>query len=79
MLLFVVKPTGCCIHELAAMMKAAESIVAPATSQMHVRCAFFERRFQPKIQMPRNVDSKKKAARPSMARGPPKTLPTRRE
>ncbi len=61
------------------MMKAAESIVPAATSQMQARCAFFDRRFHPKIQMPRNVDSKKKAASPSMASGPPKTLPTRRE
>ncbi len=61
------------------MMKAAESSVPAATSQMQARCAFFDRRFHPKIQMPRKVDSKKKAASPSMASGPPKTLPTRRE
>ena len=61
------------------MMKAAESSVPTATSQMQARWAFFDRRFQPKIQMPRKVDSKKKAARPSMASGPPNTLPTRRE
>ncbi len=52
------------------MMKTAESIVPAATSQMQARCAFLERRFQPKIQMPRNVDSKKNAASPSMASGP---------
>ena len=61
------------------MMKAAESTVPAATSQMQARWAFFERRFQPKIQRPRKVDSKKKAARPSKASGPPKTLPTSRE
>ncbi len=72
-------PTGCCIHELAAMMNRADNMEAPATSQMQVRCSFFERRSHPKIQMPRKVDSKKKAARPSIARGPPKMLPTNRE
>ena len=61
------------------MMKAAESMVPAATSQMQARWALFEMRFQPKIQMPRNVDSKKKAASPSMASGPPNTLPTSRE
>ena len=34
------------------MMKAADSIVPAATSQMQARCAFLESRFQPKIQMP---------------------------
>ena len=38
-----------------------------------------ESRFQPKIQSPRNVDSRKNAARPSIASGAPKTLPTNRE
>ena len=61
------------------MMKAAERIVPAATSQMVARCAFFDSRFHPKIQMPRNVDSRKNATRPSMASGPPKTLPTSRE
>src|SRR5207302_5580575 len=35
-----------------------------------------ERRFQPKIQSPRKVASRKNAASPSMASGAPKTLPT---
>ena len=61
------------------MMKAAESIVAAATSQMQARWTFLESRSQPKIQMPRKVDSRKKATRPSMASGPPKMLPTSRE
>jgi hypothetical protein len=61
------------------MMNRADSMLAPATSQMQVRCSFFERRSHPKIQMPKKVDSKKKAANPSMARGPPKMLPTKRE
>ena len=57
------------------MMKAAESTVPNATIQMQARWAFFDKRFQPKIQMPRKVDSKKKAPRPSKASGPPNTLP----
>ena len=61
------------------MMNAAESMVPAATSQMVARCAFLESLFHPKIQMPRNVDSRKNATRPSMASGPPNTLPTRRE
>ena len=76
---FSTYPTGCCIHEFAAMMNIAESIDAAATSQMHVRCSFFDRRSQPKIHRPRNVDSKKNATRPSIARGPPKIFPTKRE
>ena len=72
-------PTGCCIHELAAMMNAADSIDAAATSQMQARCTFLDRRSQPKIHRPRKVDSTKKATRPSMASGPPKMLPTKRE
>jgi hypothetical protein len=35
-----------------------------------------ESRFQPKIQSPRKVDSRKNAAKPSIASGAPKTLPT---
>ena len=61
------------------MMNMAESTVPTATSQMQARWARLDSRFQPKIQRPRNVDSKKKAARPSKASGPPNTLPTRRE
>ena len=36
-------------------------------------------RLQPKIQRPRNVDSRKKAKTPSIASGAPKTSPTKRE
>ena len=61
------------------MMKAAESMVANATTQMQARWMPLGSRSQPKIHNPRNVDSKKKAARPSMARGPPNTSPTKRE
>src|SRR5271165_4917664 len=76
---FSTYPTGCCIQELAAMMNAADSMEAPATSQMHAKCRPLESRSQPNIQIPRNVDSKKKASSPSIASGPPKMLPTKRE
>ena len=76
---FMTYPTGCCIHELAAMMNAADPIDAAATNQMQARCTFFDSRSHPKIHRPRKVDSTKKAARPSMASGPPNTLPTSRE
>ena len=58
------------------MMNAADSKVAPATNHMHARCSLLDSRSQPKIQIPRNVDSRKKAKRPSIASGPPKMLPT---
>ena len=61
------------------MMNIAESIVAPATSQMQARCTRLGSRSQPKIQRPRNVDSRKNAARPSIASGAPNTSPTKRE
>ena len=61
------------------MMNRADSIEAPATSQMQARWTFFDSRSQPKIHRPRKVDSTKKAANPSMAKGPPKMLPTNRE
>jgi hypothetical protein len=50
--------------------------VPAKTSQIVARWTFFGRWFQPKIQRPRNVDSRKNAARPSIARGAPKTSPT---
>jgi hypothetical protein len=52
-------------------------IHVPATAIHSVaRCTRGGRRFQPKIQTPRNVASRKKAASPSIASGAPKTLPT---
>jgi hypothetical protein len=50
-----------------------------ATIQMHSRWILRGRRSQPKIHRPRNVDSMKNAARPSIASGAPKTSPTKRE
>ena len=57
-------------------MKNAESHVPSAASQMVARWMRGASRFHPKIQRPRNVDSRKKAASPSIASGAPKTLPT---
>ena len=61
------------------MMKNAEALTARATIQMHARWTSLGSRVQPKIHRPRKVDSKKKATRPSMANGAPKTSPTNRE
>ena len=72
-------PTGCCMNELAAMMKNAERLTPIATSQMHPRCTSRGSRPQPKIHRPRNVDSMKNAARASIASGAPNTSPTKRE
>ena len=69
-------PTGCCIQALAAKMKYAERAVATLTIQMAARWIRAETRSLPKIHIPRNVDSKKKASKASMARGAPNTLPT---
>lgn len=74
-----VAPTGCCMNELALMMKNADMLTAIATIQMQARCTSLGSRVQPKIHNPMKVDSKKKAARPSIARGAPKTSPTKRE
>ena len=44
-------------------MKYADRFTAIATAQMHARCTFLLSLPQPKIQIPRNVDSTKNAAR----------------
>ena len=61
------------------MMKNAEALTAIATIQMHARCTSRGSRVQPKIHSPMKVDSMKKATRPSIASGAPKTSPTNRE
>ena len=58
------------------MMNAAESIEPSATIQMQNRCTRRGSRSQPNSHSPRNVDSRKNAASPSMASGPPNTSPT---
>jgi hypothetical protein len=72
-------PTGCCMKELAAIMKNADKFTAIATIQMQARCSRRGNRFHPKIHRPMNVDSKKNATKPSMASGAPNTSPTKRE
>ena len=58
------------------MMNAADSDAPIATIQMQNRCTRRESRSQPNTHNPRNVDSRKNAASPSIASGPPKTSPT---
>ena len=57
-------------------MKYADSHVPSTATQSVARCRRGESRSQPKIHSPRNVDSSMNAARPSIASGAPKTLPT---
>src|SRR5262245_16705579 len=61
------------------MMNAADSVAPTATNQMVARWSFLGSTFQPNSQSPRNVDSKKNAANPSIANGAPNTSPTNRE
>ncbi len=58
------------------MMNAADSTAPAATAQIVARCTRFDRRPQPNSHSPRNVDSRKNAASPSMASGAPNTSPT---
>src|SRR5690625_6467362 len=62
-------PTGCCMKEFAAMMKYADKVEPSATAQIVARWTRSDILPQPKIHSPRNTDSRKKAARPSRARG----------
>ena len=61
------------------MMNAADSALPTATAQMVSRWIRRGSLSQPNSHSPRNVDSRKNAARPSIASGAPKTLPTSRE
>src|ERR1700752_1771625 len=72
-------PTGCCMNELAAMMKKPGALTPNATIQRQARWTSRGSRLQPKIHSPRNVDSKKNAIKPSNANGAPKMSPTKRE
>ena len=74
-----IAPTGCCIQELAATMKYADSHVPIAAAQIVARWIFGFSRPQPKIHSPRNVDSRKNATSASIASGAPNTSPTKRE
>ncbi len=75
-------PTGFCMKAFAAMMKYAERIVPIAVIQMVARCRPpLGSLFQPKIQRPMNVASRKNASSPpsSASGGAPNTSPTKRE
>ncbi len=61
------------------MMNAAESTAPSATSHAVARCTLRGSTPQPNTQRPRKVDSRKKAASPSIASGAPNTSPTNRE
>jgi len=61
------------------MMNAADSAAPIATAQTVARCTRLGSKHQPNSHSPRKVDSRKKAARPSIAKGAPKTSPTNRE
>src|ERR1700746_225343 len=67
------------MKEFATMMKNADTLTAIATIQMQAKCTSLGSALQPQIHNPRKVDSKKKAARPSIASGAPKMSPTNRE
>jgi hypothetical protein len=57
-------------------MKNADMLVPAETSQIEARCSRGDSLFQPKIQTPMNVDSRKNVSSASMASGAPNTLPT---
>ena len=61
------------------MMNAADSVAPTQTSQTVSRCTRRGSTCQPNTHRPRNVDSRKNAARPSIASGAPNTSPTKRE
>ena len=73
------KPTGCCMKEFATRIQKAERLLAKATIQMQMQWRRSESLSQPKIQMPRKVDSRKKAVSASSASGAPKISPMKRE
>ncbi len=61
------------------MMNAADRVAPRATAQTVRRWTRAGSTPQPNHHRPRKVDSRKKAARPSIASGAPKTSPTKRE
>jgi len=54
-------------------------LVPTETSQIEARCSRGDSLFQPKIQTPMNVDSRKNVSSASMASGAPNTFPTNLE
>src|SRR5699024_6822145 len=73
------KPTGFCMKEFAVKIQNAENTEPRATSHMDIRRSRLDNLFQPNTQIPKNVDSKKKASKPSIASDGPNTSPTKRE
>src|SRR5512135_3684218 len=69
-------PTGFCIHPLARSIQRADRLEDMATIHIEAACTFFETLFQPNIQRPMKVDSRKKATVASIASGAPKMSPT---
>ena len=61
------------------MMNTADRQLPSATAQAEARCTPRGSTFQPNTHTPRKVDSRKNAARPSIASGAPKTSPTNLE
>ena len=70
------EPTGFCIQPLAIRIQSAEKLVPSAISQVTLICARGDSLSQPKKNSPTKVASRKKAIRPSMAKGAPNTSPT---
>ena len=60
------------------MIQSAERLPPMATSHIVTQWSFGDNLSQPKIQMPRNVDSRKKAESASKASGAPKMSPMKR-
>ena len=61
------------------MMNAPDSTLPKNTAQIVARCTRRGSLSQPNSHNPRNVDSRKNAASPSIASGAPKMFPTSRE
>ena len=64
------------LQPLAIKIQSAERLEPNATNQVTTRCEPLDMRSQPKKNMPIKVPSKKKAIKPSIANGTPKTSPT---
>src|SRR5690625_3873752 len=72
-------PTGFCIKELAVKIQKADNTDPNETSHTEARWSFLPRRFHPNTQIPRKVDSIKKASSAAIASEGPNTAPTKRE
>ena len=70
------EPTGFCIQPLATRIQRADRLEPIAVRKVTARCWRLVSRSHPRKNKPMNVDSRKKAIRPSMANGAPKMSPT---